>query len=62
MDAKPFDQGVAAATDGLPASANPHAEGSSAHASWNDGYHSVIGQSDDIGGEDDPAGRKGDSA
>ena len=54
MDAKPFDQGVAAAADGLPASANPYPEGTSDNASWNDGYHSVIGQSDDVGGADDP--------
>jgi hypothetical protein len=62
MDAKPFDQGVAAATDGLPASENPYAEGTSANASWNEGYHSVIDQREDIEGTDDPAGRRGDKA
>ena len=39
---------MAAATDGLPASANPFTEGTSAHASWNQGYHSLIDERDDI--------------
>jgi hypothetical protein len=48
MDPSPFEQGLAAAADGLPASANPHPEGTSAHASWNEGYHSLIDERDDI--------------
>jgi hypothetical protein len=47
METGPFEQGVAAATDGMPASANPFAEGTEAHASWQEGYHSLIDQRED---------------
>ncbi len=53
MDISPFDQGVAAATDGLPASANPFPEGTRANASWNEGYHSIIDQREDNDKTDD---------
>jgi hypothetical protein len=49
MDNSPFDQGVVAATDGLPASANPFPEGSDANASWVKGYHSIADQRDEDG-------------
>ena len=48
MDTSPFDQGVAAATDGLAASANPFPEGTQAHVSWREGYHSIIDQPEDL--------------
>jgi hypothetical protein len=42
MDADPFEEGVVAATDGMPASANPYPDGTSEGESWNQGYHSVV--------------------
>jgi hypothetical protein len=48
MDTGPFDQGVAAAMDGLAASSNPFPEGTESHASWREGYHSVIDQREDL--------------
>jgi len=48
MDTSPFDQGVAAATDGLTASTNPFPEGTEAHTNWQEGYHSVIDQPEDL--------------
>jgi hypothetical protein len=48
MDSSAFDQGVAAATDGLPASANPYADGTAEHEHWIDGYHSVVDHPEDI--------------
>ena len=53
MDISPFDQGVAAATDGLPASANPFPEGTRENASWDEGYHSIIDQREDNDEGDD---------
>ena len=48
MDTSPFDQGVAAATDGLTSSANPFPEGTEAHARWQKGYHSVVDQPENL--------------
>ncbi len=42
MNADPFEEGVVAATDGMPASANPYPGDTSESASWNRGYHSVM--------------------
>jgi hypothetical protein len=53
MDPSPFEQGVTAATDGLPASANPYPEGTEANAGWYDGYHSLIDHPDDLDTEED---------
>jgi len=53
MDASPYEQGVAAATDGLPASANPYPEGTEANASWDEGYHSLIDHPEDIETDED---------
>lgn len=53
MDPKPFDQGVTAASDGLPAAANPYPEGTAARASWDEGYHSMIDHPDDLDTEED---------
>jgi hypothetical protein len=47
MDADPFEEGVGAATDGMPASANPYPGDSSESESWNQGYHSVVDLRDD---------------
>ena len=54
MDTKPFEQGVEAATDGLPASANPYAEGTRANTDWENGYHSLIDHREDTETADDP--------
>jgi hypothetical protein len=53
MDPRPFDQGVTAASDGLPASANPYPEGTAARASWDEGYHSLIDHPDSLDTEED---------
>ncbi len=53
MDPRPFEQGVTAASDGLPASANPYPEGTDAKASWDEGYHSLIDHPDDLDTEED---------
>ena len=53
MDTSPFDQGVAASTDGLPASANPFPEGTEANASWDKGYHWVTDEREDAALTDD---------
>jgi len=48
MEFSPFEQGLAAATDGLPASVNPYAEGTTENAAWSEGYHSILDDRDDI--------------
>ncbi len=48
MNQTAFERGIAAAADGLPASANPYPEGAEDHASWDQGYHSVIDHPEDI--------------
>ena len=58
MNANPFEQGYTAATDGLPASANPYAVGTAENARWLDGYHALTDQpdnADEIGTADEPA-------
>jgi len=52
MDADPFEEGVIAATDGMPASANPYPGDSSESVSWERGYHSVMDMREDA---DQPA-------
>jgi hypothetical protein len=47
MNKTPFEEGVAAATDGSPSSANPYPAGSKESASWNDGYHSLVDHDED---------------
>jgi hypothetical protein len=47
MSKNPFEEGVDAATDGVPASDNPYPAGTAENASWNDGYHSVVDQDED---------------
>ena len=47
MSKTPFEEGVDAATDGGPSSANPYPAGSGENASWNKGYHSVVDQDED---------------
>lgn len=42
MTEYPFEEGIAAATDGMPASANPYPHDTTENASWNRGYHSVM--------------------
>lgn len=46
MDAPPdpFEQGKRAATQGIPAEANPHATGSSEYALWKDGHELIAGE------------------
>ena len=51
----PFDQSVVAATDGLPASANPFPERADGNASWVKGYHSIADQRDEDGSTQSPA-------
>jgi hypothetical protein len=47
MDTDPFAEGVVAATDGMPASANPYPVDTAESESWNQGYHSVVDLRDD---------------
>jgi hypothetical protein len=47
MDAGPFEEGIIAATDGMPASANPYSDGTSESVNWNRGYHSVMDMPED---------------
>ena len=57
MNANPFEQGYIAATDGLPASANPYAVGTAENARWNEGYHALTDQpdqADELGVADEP--------
>jgi hypothetical protein len=38
VESDPFDEGCRAATEGIPAEANPYPDGSDKHALWQDGH------------------------